>query len=348
MASNPTLLQYPLVVDGDKNTIPATDDGTTGLFSQRYGWQSINSLPLDAGGKAVRREDYNGVFALLGNLLWYMQKGFTFNYDNTVQYYTNCVVIDPDNGKRYRCKADTIGNGKPHTDGTHWELFGEGYTLPTATTNVLGGVKIGTNINIDVNGRLNVPNATTTQAGVMSASDKAKLNGLAGVPTGTVHAFAGSSAPSGYLFCDGSAVSRTTYANLFAVIGTTYGAGNGTTTFNLPNLIDRFVQGSVTSGTYKKAGLPNFVGYIRSRSSTYSKFLDDGSSLDEYDSQTLGHNATGGAFSVVEKNLRSKRGYGEDREEYIAKLDPSTQKSIYGASETVQPPALTMRYIIKT
>lgn len=342
MASNPTLLQYPLVVDGDKNTIPATDDGTTGLFSQRYGWQQINSLPLDAGGKAVRREDYNGVFALLGNLLWYMQKGFTFNYDNTVQYYTNCVVIDPDNNKRYRCKADTKGNGKPHTDGTHWELFGEGYTLPTATSNVLGGVKIGTNINIDANGRLNVPNATTTQAGVMSASDKAKLAGLAGVPTGTVHAFAGSSVPSGYLFCDGSAVSRTTYANLFAVIGTTYGAGNGTSTFNLPNLIDRFVQGSATSGTYKNAGLPNFVGYIRSRSNT---FWHD---LPITHSQTLGNKATGGAFSVVEKGLRSEGNADSNNTEYIAKLDPSTQKSIYGASETVQPPALTMRYIIKT
>ena len=341
MASNPTLLQYPLVVDGDKNTIPATDDGTTGLFSQRYGWQQINSLPLDAGGKAVRREDYNGVFALLGNLLWYMQKGFTFNYDNKVQYYTNCVIIDPDNGKRYRCKADTKGNGKPHTDGTHWELFGEGYTLPTATSSVLGGVKIGTNINIDANGRLNVPNATTTQAGVMSASDKAKLAGLAGVPTGTVHAFAGSSAPSGYLICDGSAVSRTTYANLFAVIGTTYGAGNGTSTFNLPNLIDRFVQGSVTSGTYKNAGIPNFIGYIRSRSNT---FWHD---LPITHSQTLGNKATGGAFSTVEKGLRSEGNADDNNTEYIAKLDPSTQKSIYGASETVQPPALTMRYIIK-
>lgn len=342
MANNPTLLQYPLVVDGDKNTIPATDDGTTGLFSQRYGWQSINSLPLDAGGKAVRREDYNGVFALLGNLLWYMQKGFTFNYDNTVQYYTNCVVIDPDNNKRYRCKADTIGNGKPHTDGTHWELFGDGYTLPTATSSVLGGVKIGTNINIDVNGRLNVPNATHSIAGVMSASDKTKLDGLAGVPTGTVHAFAGSSVPSGYLLCDGSAVSRTTYANLFAVIGTTYGAGNGTSTFNLPNLIDRFVQGSVTSGTYKNAGLPNFIGYIRSRSNT---FWSDSPITN---SQTLGHNATGGAFSVVEDHLRSEGNADSNITEYIAKLDPSTQKSIYGASETVQPPALTMRYIIKT
>ena len=53
-------------------------------------------------------------------------------------------------------------------------------------------------------------------------------------PTGAVMAFAGSSAPEGWLVCDGSAVSRTTYADLFAVIGTTYGSGDGNTTFNLP------------------------------------------------------------------------------------------------------------------
>lgn len=52
---------------------------------------------------------------------------------------------------------------------------------------------------------------------------------------GTVKAYGGSTAPDGWLFCDGSAISRTTYAELFAVIGTTYGSGDGTTTFNIPN-----------------------------------------------------------------------------------------------------------------
>jgi microcystin-dependent protein len=64
------------------------------------------------------------------------------------------------------------------------------------------------------------------------------------VPTATVTAFAGSSAPAGWLMCDGSAVSRTTYASLFSAIGTTYGAGDGSTTFNLPNTQGVFVRGS--------------------------------------------------------------------------------------------------------
>ncbi|WP_350348010.1 tail fiber protein [Agromyces sp. G08B096] len=59
------------------------------------------------------------------------------------------------------------------------------------------------------------------------------------VPTGAVEAFAGSAAPAGWLLCDGAAVSRTTYADLYALIGSTYGAGNGSSTFNLPNLKGR-------------------------------------------------------------------------------------------------------------
>lgn len=66
---------------------------------------------------------------------------------------------------------------------------------------------------------------------------------LNGVPTGTVVSFAGASAPSGWLMCDGAAVSRTAYAALFSVIGTVYGAGDGSTTFNLPDLRGEFVRG---------------------------------------------------------------------------------------------------------
>lgn len=61
------------------------------------------------------------------------------------------------------------------------------------------------------------------------------------VPTGVVTAFAGSSAPPGYVLCDGSAVTRGDYSRLFAVIGTTYGEGDGSTTFNVPDMRGRVV-----------------------------------------------------------------------------------------------------------
>lgn len=63
------------------------------------------------------------------------------------------------------------------------------------------------------------------------------------VPTGTIIDFGIASTPTGFLKCDGSAVSRSTYSNLFTLLGTTYGVGNGTSTFNLPTDISQRVQG---------------------------------------------------------------------------------------------------------
>ena len=65
---------------------------------------------------------------------------------------------------------------------------------------------------------------------------------------GAIQLYAGSTAPSGWLICNGQAISRTTYAALYAVIGTTYGAGDGSTTFNVPNLVNKTVRGSDSLG----------------------------------------------------------------------------------------------------
>lgn len=69
------------------------------------------------------------------------------------------------------------------------------------------------------------------------------------VPTGVMMPFAAVTPPTGYLLCDGNAVSRTAYATLFALIGTTYGVGNGSTTFNVPNLKGRVVVGVSATDT---------------------------------------------------------------------------------------------------
>lgn len=65
-------------------------------------------------------------------------------------------------------------------------------------------------------------------------------------PAGIIQMYAGSTAPTNWLLCDGSAVSRTTYSALFSAIGTNYGSGNGSTTFNLPNLTNRMPIGKGT------------------------------------------------------------------------------------------------------
>ena len=79
------------------------------------------------------------------------------------------------------------------------------------------------------------------------------------IAVGIILPFAGNGAiPNGYLLCDGSAVSRTMFPDLFTAIGTTYGSGDGSTTFNLPdsNQAKRFLQGDTIAGTVKQAGLP--------------------------------------------------------------------------------------------
>lgn len=74
--------------------------------------------------------------------------------------------------------------------------------------------------------------------------------GGTGVPVGSIFWLAAQTAPEGYLICDGSAVSRTEYADLFAAIGTTFGTGDGSTTFALPNLQAAFIRGAGSQDGY--------------------------------------------------------------------------------------------------
>lgn len=68
------------------------------------------------------------------------------------------------------------------------------------------------------------------------------------IPVGAINAYAGSVAPAGWLLCDGTAISRISYASLFAAIGTAYGAGDGSTSFNLPDLRGRVAAGKDDMG----------------------------------------------------------------------------------------------------
>jgi len=75
-----------------------------------------------------------------------------------------------------------------------------------------------------------------------------------GLPSGVVFPFAGATAPYGYLICDGRAVSRTDYAQLFSAIGTAHGVGDGSTTFNLPDYRGNFLRGEVNISTITGSG----------------------------------------------------------------------------------------------
>jgi hypothetical protein len=144
-------------------------------------------------------------------------------------------------------------------------------------------------------------------------------------PVGTIIAVAYTGVPEGYMHCNGAAVNRTTYVNLFNKIGTFYGAGDGSTTFNLPNTVARFLEGGISAGTYYEAGLPNITGNISAFKSSIS-----------------------GAF-VGSNNTSRYDGWNDNEDEYAVStsFDASRSNRIYGASTTVQPPAMTVIYCIK-
>ena len=155
------------------------------------------------------------------------------------------------------------------------------------------------------------------------------------LPIGSYIQFAGSQAPEGFLVCNGGAISRTTYSALFAVIGTTYGSGDGSATFNLPDLTDRFLQGSTSVGTVKDAGLPNITGYI-----SHGTF-----------SRAVGSEGATGAFATTTwvSNIGDgiPPGTSERAGDRGDNFNASLSNSIYGNSTTVQPPALTCLICIK-
>ena len=159
----------------------------------------------------------------------------------------------------------------------------------------------------------------------------------AGNPVGTIIAYAGKTIPDGYLLCNGGPISRTTYARLFAAIGTTYGAGDGTTTFNLPNLHRRFAEFTTTTsevGQKVEAGLPDITGKAQfMRHSNGTSAFHDVSGCISWGPQ--GAEMPDGA--IVSSRTKTD-GF---------KIVASSGDSTFGRSVTVQPPAVKFLPLIK-
>lgn len=147
-------------------------------------------------------------------------------------------------------------------------------------------------------------------------------------PIGVIQAFSGQTAPNGYLLCNGASYKVADYPDLYAVIGNTY--GGDTENFNVPNLIDKFIQGSATSGEEKEAGLPNITGgWMPSVPVGYENYATGAVAAEIKSSGLVSSSGT---------QLAIGAGF---------KIDASKSSAVYGNSDTVQPPALTMVYIIK-
>ena len=283
--TQPTQWTHALGNNADVSTLPDDTAGTTGLASLQKLFQLINQTPLAAGGVAPSREDFNALFKLLGESIFYMQNGGVWTYNASYDYEVGRVVLYTD-GNLYKC--------------------------------------------IQVNGVSSVVKAPTDLEYWTKVSTQNDLTSL--LPAGSIIPFAGSSIPTGYLLCNGAAVSRTTYADLFKAISTLYGAGDGSTTFNLPDLRDRFLEGAGTNavGTKLEAGLPNIIGGITPIASSL-----------------LGQNQ-GGALSWGNHSARYSETQQNEQIVYSElEFHANNSNSIYSSSQTVQPSAICTQYLIK-
>lgn len=170
---------------------------------------------------------------------------------------------------------------------------------------------------------------------ILEATVKAGVEHFGGFPPGSMIAFAGKAIPEGWLLCNGALVSRTTYARLFAAIGTAWGVGDGSTTFKLPDADGRVMQGVTDAskvGQYLEAGLPNIAGEWTTGHS-FSLIAADGSTCT-------------GCYSPS-KNVGGS--LGGELGSYAKGIVFNSMKSnnIYGNSATNQPPAIQTLIIIK-
>lgn len=168
-------------------------------------------------------------------------------------------------------------------------------------------------------------------------------NSVYAVPVGTILSYSATTPPVGFLVCDGSEVSKTTYSDLFEVLDDTYGECTDTSKFKLPDLRDKFVQGANGNlGTSKDAGLPDLSGQVG-----YIKSIGDGS-------YWQGINMNTGVFKSSQQTVKTSPTATTAAESTSHSQPPSTvvfkasdSNAIYGNSDTVQPPSVCLTFIIK-
>ena len=165
------------------------------------------------------------------------------------------------------------------------------------------------------------------------------INTSGSVPIGCILPWASNNIngiPSGFLLCNGQAVSRTTYSSLYNRIGTSFGSGDGSTTFNIPDMNDRVLWGKNGNSQlgYVSAGLPNIVG----------SFSADDSQIGQVNHGWLPtgcfYGERKGSYDMTSTSSTSAGGG-------LMHLNASRSSGIYGASSTVQPPAVKTLFIIR-
>lgn len=162
------------------------------------------------------------------------------------------------------------------------------------------------------------------------------------VPTGGILAFGAAAAPTGFLLCNGSLVNRATYATLFGVIGTTYGAGDGSTTFGLPDGRGRFLMGVAASGTGNTLG------------ATFGAIDHTHTGPSHTHAASVLRDGWGSALNTPSTTGRLNVGDAAGAGAFASSYQPSADLAITtaaggtGNTGTGNPPGLTVNFIIKT
>ena len=176
----------------------------------------------------------------------------------------------------------------------------------------------------------------------------ANLTGIEGIPTATIVPWSTSSVPSGFLECDGSAVSRSTYSTLFAAVGTTYGAGDGSSTFNVPNLQDNVAVGKSNNKALASTGGANTVTSTGNVGGSTANATLQVAQLAQHQHDILGGNSDGNQHirlntasgpTTIQTYYSTGQNGGHSH---------NMSANFSGDATSVLQPYLTVIYIIKT
>ena len=180
--------------------------------------------------------------------------------------------------------------------------------------------------------------------------DGANLTGIEGIPTATIVPWSSASVPSGFLECDGTAVSRTTYAALFAIVGTTYGVGDGSTTFNVPDLQDNVPVGKSNNKALASTGGANTVTSTGNvAGSTANATLSTAQLANHSHTFTVSNsNQSGGGNVSIDRPALSQANPATSSTGSSSGHAHNMSANFAGDATSVIQPYLTIIYIIKT
>lgn len=282
---------------GDKTgNIPVADTNTNSA-SLAKGFPVVTSTAIAEGGIPPKRTDFNGILNALSQYCCFLQNGGEFEFDSSV--------------------STAIGG------------YSDKAVLKYIDTNSGGIYKIKSLINNNTN----APSSSNIR--VSSSQTGTFYWELVnnGIPTGAIMPFTGAVVPNGYLLADGTEVSKTTYAFLYALIGDTYGTPEDNTKFKLPDFRNKTFWGGNTTnvGTEKESALPNITGTFWSVADfVWNSF-----------------NSTG-AFVQGSNQTRQDSGTASSHSYPTIKFDASKSSNVYKDGQTiVQPPAIQVPFIIK-